>query len=180
MWVVAAHPHIPLPCLLCVNRDESGIQSSPAAGCRWAPSTGRMREGGGRLDVAGKGSFQVLSGCVYPEARTSAALRGQLHPEPPPPPQRTHHPLERTASVELCLHLPTSILLMPNAASQLPRLLQRGQGPSLALPGLPLPAVATVCLCTCSSPSHPSSPFFCSEEYFTSYRVFVLNVHSSP
>ena len=86
MWVVAAHPHIPLPCLLCVNRDESGIQSSPAAGCRWAPSTGRMREGGGRLDVAGKGSFQVLSGCVYPEARTSAALRGQLHPEPRPPP----------------------------------------------------------------------------------------------
>lgn len=122
-------------------------------------------------------SFQVLSGCVYPEARTSAALRGQLHPDPP---QRTLHPLERTASVELCLHLPASILLMPNAASQLPRLLQRGQGPSLALPGLPLSAVATVCLFTCSSPSHPSSPFFCSEEYFTSYQVFVLNVHSSP
>lgn len=65
MWVVAAHPHIPLPCLLCVNRDESGIQSSPAAGCRWAPSTGRMREGGGRLDVAGKGCLSRFSPAVF-------------------------------------------------------------------------------------------------------------------
>ena len=58
-------PTSPLPCRLCMNRDESGTQTSPAAGCRWAASMGRMREGGGRPDVAGKGCLSRFSPAVF-------------------------------------------------------------------------------------------------------------------
>ena len=162
-------PHIPTS-LPCVNRDGSAAQSSPAAG-RWAPSTGRSS--GGRPDVAGKGRlFQVL-----PAARTSAALGGQLHPEPASErftPWRALSPWrsacifpQASCSCQRCL-LPPGYYAFSRAA-RVPALLS-----------LVSPLSSSWGLRLHPSSSHPPSPFFCSEEYFTSYHVFLLNVHSSP
>ena len=171
LWVVAAHPTSPLPCLVWTGTVHRTVLSG--SWLQVSSIHGEKEGGGGHPDVAGKGRlFQVL-----PAARTSAALRGQFHPEPASEcftPWRALSPWssacifpQASCSCQRCL-LPPGYYAFSKVA-RVPALLS-----------LVSPLSSSWGLQLHLSSSHPPSPFLCSEEYFASYQVFVLNVHSSP
>lgn len=150
-------PHIPLPCLLCVNRDESGATVLSGS---WLQVGSVHRENKRRRRPSRRGrervSFRSSLGCVY---QKPAPLQpsGPSFISPPSEPFTPWRGRPPWSSACIFPQASCSCQMLPPSYHAFSK---EARVPALALPGLPLSAVATVCLFTCSSPSHPSLPPF--------------------